>query len=66
VAVLTDGGRIANYVKDIGIVAMAYIADNYDELKKITETATFKSWDADLVKENIRILRAYPGIRKNR
>jgi TRAP-type C4-dicarboxylate transport system substrate-binding protein len=56
VAVLTDGGRMANYVKDIGIVGMAYIADNYDELKRITETATFKSWDADLVKENIRIL----------
>jgi len=56
VAVLTDGGRMANYVKDIGIIGMAYIADNYDELKKITETETFKSWDAALVEENIRIL----------
>jgi TRAP-type C4-dicarboxylate transport system substrate-binding protein len=56
VAVLTDGGRMANYVKDIGIIGMAYIANNYDELKKITETATFKSWDDALVKENIRIL----------
>jgi TRAP-type C4-dicarboxylate transport system substrate-binding protein len=56
VAVLTDGGRMANYVKDTGIIGMAYIANNYDELKKITETETFKSWDADLVKENIRIL----------
>ena len=56
VAVLTDGARMANYVKDIGIVGMAYIADNYDELRKITETATFKSWDALLVKEGIRIL----------
>jgi TRAP-type C4-dicarboxylate transport system substrate-binding protein len=56
VAVLTDGGRMANYVKDIGIVGMAYIAENYEELTKITETATFKSLDADLVKEGIRIL----------
>jgi TRAP-type C4-dicarboxylate transport system substrate-binding protein len=56
VAVLTDGGRMANYVKDIGIIGMAYIADNYDELKKITETDTFKSWDAELVKEGMRIL----------
>jgi TRAP-type C4-dicarboxylate transport system substrate-binding protein len=56
VAVLTDGGRMANYVKDIGIVGMAYIANNYDELKKITETATFKSWDTELVKEGIRVL----------
>ena len=56
VAVLTDGARMANYVKDIGIVGMAYIAANYDELRRITETATFKSWDALLVKEGIRIL----------
>ena len=56
VAVLTDGGRMANYVKDIGIVGMAYIADNYEELTKITETATFKNLDADLVNEGIRIL----------
>jgi TRAP-type C4-dicarboxylate transport system substrate-binding protein len=56
VAVLTDGGRMANYVKDIGIVGMPYIADSYEELTKITETATFKSLDAELVNEGIRIL----------
>jgi TRAP-type C4-dicarboxylate transport system substrate-binding protein len=56
VAVLTDGGRMGNYVKDIGIIGMAYIGDNYDELNKIIETAIFKSWDAALVKEGVRIL----------
>lgn len=56
VAVLTDGGRMANYVKDIGIIGMPYIADNYDELKKITESATFTTWDAELVKNGIRML----------
>ena len=56
VAVLTDGARMANYVNAIGIVGMPYIAENYDELLKITETATFASWDAELVKEGIRIL----------
>ena len=56
VAVLTDGGRMANYVKDIGIIGMAYIADNYDEMRRITETATFQAWDAQLVREGIRIL----------
>jgi TRAP-type C4-dicarboxylate transport system substrate-binding protein len=56
IAVLTDGGRMANYVKDIGIVGMAYIANDYEELTKITETATFKGLDDDLVKEGIRIL----------
>ncbi|MDR0550567.1 MAG: TRAP transporter substrate-binding protein DctP, partial [Spirochaetaceae bacterium] len=56
VAVLTDGGRMANYVKDIGIIGMAYIADNYEELRKITQTPTFASWDAELVKNGMRIL----------
>jgi TRAP-type C4-dicarboxylate transport system substrate-binding protein len=57
VAVLTDGGRMANYVKDIGIIGMPYIADNYDELKKITETKTFVAWEEQLASENgIRVL----------
>ena len=56
VAVLTDGGRLANYVRDIGIVGMAYIADNFDELTRITQTPTFQSWDADLVSQGIRVL----------
>jgi TRAP-type C4-dicarboxylate transport system substrate-binding protein len=56
VAVLTDGGRMANYVKDIGIVGMPYIANNYEELRKITQTKTFASWDALLQKEGIRVL----------
>ena len=56
VAVLTDGARMANYVRDIGIVGMPYIANDYDELLRITETATFQSWDALLVREGIRIL----------
>jgi TRAP-type C4-dicarboxylate transport system substrate-binding protein len=44
VAVLTDGGRMSNYVKDIGIIGMPYIADNYAELRKITETPIFEGW----------------------
>jgi TRAP-type C4-dicarboxylate transport system substrate-binding protein len=57
VAVLTDGGRMANYVKDIGIIGMPYIASDYSELRKIIETAIFASWEEELVKDNdIRIL----------
>ena len=44
VAVLTDGGRMANYVKEIGIIGMPYIADNYDEVRAITESPTFQSF----------------------
>jgi TRAP-type C4-dicarboxylate transport system substrate-binding protein len=56
VAVNTDGGRLSNYVKDIGIVGMAYIADSYAELRKITETSVFKKWEDQLVGEGIRVL----------
>lgn len=56
VAVLTDGGRMSNYAKEIGIIGMAYIADDYDELRRITETATFAAWDEKLVKNKMRIL----------
>ncbi|MDR3301945.1 MAG: C4-dicarboxylate TRAP transporter substrate-binding protein [Spirochaetaceae bacterium] len=56
VAVLTDGGRMANYVKNIGIIGMPYIADGYDDLLKITSSPTFSTWDAELVGNGIRIL----------
>lgn len=57
VAVLTDGGRMANYVKEIGIIGMLYIADNYDEVRAITESPTFQSFFEELEKENgIKVL----------
>ena len=56
VAVLTDGARMANYVRDIGIVGMPFIARDHDELIRITQTPTFQSWDAELVRQGIRIL----------
>jgi TRAP-type C4-dicarboxylate transport system substrate-binding protein len=57
VAVLTDGGRMGNYVREIGIIGMPYIVDNYDELLKIIATDTFAEWENKLVSENgIRVL----------
>jgi TRAP-type C4-dicarboxylate transport system substrate-binding protein len=57
VAVLTDGGRMGNYVKDIGIIGMPYIASNYDDVLAITKTDTFKKWGEELSSKNgIRVL----------
>jgi len=57
VAVLTDGGRMGNYVKDISIIGMAYFANNYDEVLKVTQSAKFAEWEKELSEENgIRIL----------
>lgn len=57
VAVLTDGGRMANYVNDIGIIGMPYIADDYDDLLAITETDVFDGWVDELSQnDGIRVL----------
>jgi TRAP-type C4-dicarboxylate transport system substrate-binding protein len=57
VAVLTDGGRMGNYVREIGIIGMPYIVDNYDELLTIMRTDTFAEWEKQLVSnDGIRVL----------
>ncbi|MCR5288842.1 MAG: C4-dicarboxylate TRAP transporter substrate-binding protein [Treponema sp.] len=57
VAVLTDGGRMGNYVKDIGIIGMAYFADTYDDVLKVTQGNTFAKWVDELASKNdIRVL----------
>ncbi|HHW03216.1 MAG TPA: TRAP transporter substrate-binding protein DctP [Thermoanaerobacterales bacterium] len=57
VAVLTDGGRMANYVKEMGIIGMPYFADGYDDILKVTQSDIFKEWEDQLVKEDgIRVL----------
>ncbi len=57
VAVLTDGGRMGNYTRDIGIIGMPYIADNYDGVLAMTATQTFEGWVKDLAEKNgIRVL----------
>ncbi len=57
VAVLTDCGRMGNYVKEMGILNAAYFADNYDEMQKFMETDTFKGWTDELESQHgIKIL----------
>jgi TRAP-type C4-dicarboxylate transport system substrate-binding protein len=57
VAVLTDAGRMGNYVKDMGIIGMAYFANNYDDVLKATRSGTFAKWEKELSEKNgIRIL----------
>jgi TRAP-type C4-dicarboxylate transport system substrate-binding protein len=47
---------MSNYVKELGIIGMPYIADSYAELRKITETSLFKKWEEQLVPEGLRVL----------
>jgi TRAP-type C4-dicarboxylate transport system substrate-binding protein len=65
IAVLTDAGRMSNYVKDIGIMNMAYFVDNYEDGCKVMDTATFQGWDSDLAAAGLRVLcyNYYDGAR---
>jgi tripartite ATP-independent transporter DctP family solute receptor len=44
VAVLVDGGRLAPFVKEWGILGAPYLVDNYDQILKLEQTPLFKSW----------------------
>ncbi len=65
IAVLTDAGRLSSYVKDMGIMNMAYFVDNYDDGLKVMDTDTFKGWDASLSEAGLKGLcyNYYDGAR---
>lgn len=57
VAMLTDGSRMGQYVKEMGIIGAPYFADNYEDVLKITQGETFKSWEKQLSEQHgIRVL----------
>lgn len=65
IAVLTDAGRMSNYVYDMGIFNMAYLVDTYQDGLAIMETATFQDWEAQLIDQGVRIVtfNFYDGAR---
>ena len=65
IAVLTDAGRMANYVSDMGIMNMAYFVNNYEDGCKVMDTETFKTWDEQLAQAGLRALcyNYYDGAR---
>lgn len=44
VAVLVDGGRLAPFVKEFGILGAPYLANGFPELRKIATSAVFEEW----------------------
>jgi tripartite ATP-independent transporter DctP family solute receptor len=44
VAVLVDGGRLAPFVKEFGILGAPYLFDSYDQLLKLENTPLFAGW----------------------
>jgi tripartite ATP-independent transporter DctP family solute receptor len=52
VAVLVDGGRLAPFVKEFGILGAPYVADGFPELRKFTTTPVFAEWVEKLRKSS--------------
>ena len=44
VAVLVDGGRLAPFVKEFGIMGAPYLVDNYDQVLRLTTSPLFSGW----------------------
>ncbi len=44
VAVLVDGGRLAPFVKEFGILGAPYVANGFPELRKIATSPLFDQW----------------------
>ena len=44
VAVLVDGGRLAPFVKEFGILGAPYLVDNFDQVLRLQQSALFKGW----------------------
>ncbi len=44
VAVLVDGGRLAPFVKEFGILGAPYLANNFAEVRKVVTSPLFETW----------------------
>ncbi len=44
VAVLVDGGRLAPYVKEFGILGAPYLANDFAEMRKVIISPLFETW----------------------
>ncbi len=56
VGVITDPGRLSNYVYDIGVLQAPYIAEGYDEALELFETETYKKMAAEIENSGFQIL----------
>lgn len=44
VAVLVDGGRLAPYVKELGVLGAPYLANDFAEMRKVVTSPLFETW----------------------
>lgn len=56
VGVITDPGRLSNYVYDIGVLQAPYIVDNYEDALKLFNTETYKGLEKKVEDSGFKIL----------
>jgi tripartite ATP-independent transporter DctP family solute receptor len=44
VAVVVDGGRLANFVTEFGVLGAPYLASGYDNIRKVVTSDLFEEW----------------------
>lgn len=44
VAVVVDGGRLANFVNELGVLGAPYLASGYDGIRKVVTSEMFEEW----------------------
>lgn len=44
VAVVVDGGRLANFVNEFGVLGAPYLASGYDGIRKVVTSDMFEGW----------------------
>ena len=48
VAVVVDGGRLAVFVKEFGVLSAPYLADGFQGVRKVVTSPLFETWVAKL------------------
>lgn len=56
VGVITEAGRLSNYVYDFGVLLAPYVAADYEEAQKLFETDTYNELCGELEEEGFKIL----------
>jgi tripartite ATP-independent transporter DctP family solute receptor len=56
VGIITDPGRMSNYIKDFGILSGPYLADDYEGALKLMNTSVYKSLADEFQDDGFKIL----------
>jgi TRAP-type transport system periplasmic protein len=56
VGIITDPGRMSNYIKDFGILSGPYLADDYEGALDLMETSVYKDLAGEFQNDGFKIL----------